>query len=366
MSTQRNRNYLRYVLNPIELLSTKKVVHVNPTVTAERDKNLETIVTLYEYDANSCVVHKVRENGRQFPFVADNKNVWINVDGLREEEVTNICTRYNVHPLLIEDILSTGQRPKMDEINGILYCVLNMIYYNSITQSIESEQVSLILGKKFVISFQEDPRRDVFTPIRDRLKMDGSKIRSYTVDFLYYSLLDSIVDNYYLVTENLADRIEITEEEIIRHTDRISLAQINILRKEMILFKRNISPVREMLSGILRSDTELIEEKNEKYFKDVYDHIAQANELTDNYRDMMMNLQDLYLSNVNLKMNEVMKVMAVVTCLLAPATVIGGIFGMNFDRIPLLHNNMGFYFSVAVMLLIPIVMIVIFKRRGWF
>ena len=139
-----------------------------------------------------------------------------------------------------------------------------------------------------------------------------------------------------------------------------------MLRKEMIILKRNVAPVRELVNGILRSESELIEEKTERYFKDVYDHIVQAADLAENYRDMMMNLHDLYLNNVNLKMNEVMKVMAIVTCLLAPATVIGGIFGMNFERIPLLHNKWGFFISVGLMLCIPLVMIRVFKRRGWF
>jgi len=139
-----------------------------------------------------------------------------------------------------------------------------------------------------------------------------------------------------------------------------------MLRKEMIVLKRSIAPVREMVNGILRSDSELIEERTEKYFKDVYDHIIQANDLAENYRDMMINMHDLYLSNVNLKMNEVMKVMAVVTCLLAPATVIGGIFGMNFDRIPLLHDKWGFFISVAIMLIIPLIMLRMFIKRGWF
>jgi magnesium transporter len=175
-----------------------------------------------------------------------------------------------------------------------------------------------------------------------------------------------IVDNYYLVMEKLGDRIESLEELIIRQPNNRSLAKINQLRKEMIVLKRSISPVRELVNGILRSESDLIEERTEKYFKDVYDHIVQANDLAENYRDMMMNLQDLYLSNVNLKLNEVMKVMAIVTCLLAPATVIGGIFGMNFDRIPLLHNQWGFFISVGLMLVIPVWMIILFRRRGWF
>ena len=161
-------------------------------------------------------------------------------------------------------------------------------------------------------------------------------------------------------------KIELLEEDIIKNSNNRSLVKINMIRKEMILLKRSIAPVRELISGILRSESDLNEEKTEKYFKDVYDHIIQANDLSENYRDMMMNMQDLYLSNVNLRMNEVMKMMAVVTCLLAPATVIGGIFGMNFDIIPLMHNTWRFFISVDLMLIIPIIMIRSFRKRGWF
>jgi magnesium transporter len=254
----------------------------------------------------------------------------------------------------------------MDEINGLLFCLMNMLYFNEKDSSVETEQVSIILGKNFVISFQEDASRDLFNPLRDKLKLSGSKVRMSGSDFLYYSLIDMVVDNFYVVMEKLGDRIEQLEEEIIRRPNNRSLAQINRLRKELIFLKRNVSPVRELVNGILRSESELIEERTEKYFKDVYDHIVQAHDLAENYRDMMMSLQDLYLNNVNLKLNEVMKVMAIVTCLLAPATVIGGIFGMNFDIIPLLHNQWGFFISVALMLIVPIWMIIIFKRRGWF
>jgi magnesium transporter len=181
----------------------------------------------------------------------------------------------------------------------------------------------MVLGKNFVISFQEDANRDVFNPLRDRLKIAGSRVRQSNADFLFYSMLDMIVDNYYVVMEKLGEKIENLEEDILRNANSRSLAKINLLRKEMIVLKRNIAPVRDLVNGILRSDSPLIEEKTEKYFKDIYDHIVQANDLAENHRDMMMNLHDLYLSNVNLKMNEVMKVMAIVTCLLAPATVIG-------------------------------------------
>jgi magnesium transporter len=223
-----------------------------------------------------------------------------------------------------------------------------------------------VLGRNFVLSFQEDATRDVFNPLREKIKISGSKLRLSDSDYLFYSLIDIIVDNYFVVMEKLGEKIEDLEEDITHNPDTHTLAKINLLRKEMIVLKRNISPVRELVNGILRSESRLIEDKTEKYFKDVYDHIVQANELAENYRDMMINLQDLYLSNVNLKMNEVMKVMAVVTCLLAPATVIGGIFGMNFNRIPWLHNPNGFFIAVGLMLIVPVWMIWIFKKRGWF
>ena len=241
-----------------------------------------------------------------------------------------------------------------------------MLYFNEKDSAVETEQISIILGKNFVISFQEDETRDVFDPLRERLKISHTKVRQQGADFLFYTLIDLIVDNYFVVMEKLGEKIETLEEDIVRSPNSRSLAKINMLRKEMIVLKRSIAPVREMVNGILRSDTELIEDRTEKYFKDVYDHIIQANDLAENYRDMMMNLHDLYLSNVNLKMNEVMKVMAVVTCLLAPATVIGGIFGMNFDKIPLLHNKWGFFISVGLMLIVPLIMLRMFIKRGWF
>lgn len=360
------KSYFDYILNPMQILRTQKVLHVNPTAPTSRIEPDKSIISIYDYNKTDCKHVTVENISDCFKYIDTDSITWINVDGLRKNDVETICNHYNVHPLIIEDILSVGQRPKMDEINGLVFCILSMLYYNEQYSIVETEQISLILGKNFVISFQEDPTRDVFNPLREKLKFSNSKVRQNGADFLYYNLIDLIVDNYYLVMEKLGDKIEVLEDDIIRNANKRTLAKINMFRKEMIVFKRNIAPVRDLVNGILRSDSELIEEKTEKYFKDVYDHIIQANDLAENYRDMMMNLQDLYLSNVNLKMNEVMKVMAVVTCLLAPATVIGGIFGMNFDRLPLLHNQWGFYFSVAAMLIIPLIMVVIFRKRGWF
>ena len=181
------------------------------------------------------------------------------------------------------------------------------------------------------------------------MKTSGGKLRQRGADYLCYMLLDMIVDHYFIIMEKLGERIEDVEEDVAAGSTR-ALSHITHLRKELIILKRNFSPVREVVNGFLRSDSELLEDRHTKYYKDVYDHIIQASELVENYRDIMMSLQDLHINNVNLKMNEVMKVMAVVTCLLAPATVIGGIFGMNFTSIPFLNNQYGFWAAVCFML----------------
>jgi magnesium transporter len=291
---------------------------------------------------------------------------WINIDGINKTEIEKLSKHFCIHNLIVEDILSIGQRPKMDDIEGRLFCVLNMLYFNEKDASIETEQISIVLGNNFVISIQEDEQKDVFNGLRERIKILSSKPRQHKADFLFYAMIDAIVDQYFLVMERLGEKIEQLEEEVIKHPNNKSLVKINTIRKEMILLKRSIGPVRELIHGILRSENELIEEKTEKYFKDIYDHIIQANDLAENYRDLLINIHDLYMSTVNLKMNEIMKIMAIVTCLLAPATVIGGIFGMNFERLPLLHDKRGFFIAGGLMIIIPVFMVVYFKRKRWF
>jgi magnesium transporter len=241
-----------------------------------------------------------------------------------------------------------------------------MLYFNADKKTVETEQISIVLGRDFVISFQEDPERDVFNPLRQKLKLNKSQIRQRSADYLCYAMLDLIVDNYFLVMEQLGEQIELLEDELVRKSSTRSLAKINQLRKEMIVLKRNIAPVRDLLNNIIRSENDLLDDRTTKYFKDVYDHIMQAYDLSENYRDIMVSLQDLYINNVNMKMNEVMKVMAIVTCLLAPATVIGGIFGMNFEAIPYAHHKWGFFLAVGLMLLVPMWMLLMFRKRGWF
>lgn len=368
MNVLKPEKYLRYLYLPnlFGTQRTKEILSVNPTVMPQREEAKDVLVYAFDYDGTLLDEQKLASVQDAFAYKDNARTSWINIDGLRKLDIEAVCNHFGIHPLLVEDILSINQRPKMDEVEGVLFCLLNMLYYNEVKQTVEQEQISIVVGKDFVISFQEDASRDVFNPLRDRLKMPSSKARQRGPDYLCYTMLDLIVDNYYLVMEKLGDRIEALEEEVIRNSNKRSLARINQLRKELIVLKRNTVPVRDLIGGILRSESDLLEDRNTKYFKDIYDHIVQAIDLSENYRDIMVSMQDLYINNVNLKMNEVMKVMAIVTCLLAPATVIGGIFGMNFETIPYLHNQYGFWIAVAIMLIIPIWMIMAFKKRGWF
>ena len=360
--------FLKY-LNPLSVFDTKRtrtIFKVNPTVVPERVEATETKVTIFDYTPESFQEVQLNQVTDSFPFKENNNVSWINVDGIRKVEVEAIAAHFGIHYLIVEDIMSVSQRPKMDEIENVLFCLLNMLYFNEQTGTVETEQISIVLGENFIVSIQEDAKRDVFNNIREKLRLSNTKLRLSGADYLCYAMLDMIVDHYFIVMEKLGDRIEMLEERIIRNSNTRSLAEINSLRKELIVLKRNVSPVRDLMNGFIRSDSDLLEENTTKYFKDILDHITQANELAESYRDMMMNLQDLYLSHVNLKSNAVMKVMAVVTCLLAPATVIGGIFGMNFDIIPFLNDQYGFYIALGLMIIIPTWMVVVFKRRGWF
>jgi magnesium transporter len=355
------------LLNPLDLIKTKKVLQVNPTVIPTRDAFKNSILNLYTYTANNYHYADNLKIEHLEKAMQPNQNNWLNVDIVRKETVVQLANIFNIHPLIAEDILSENQRPKIDEIDDQIYCVLQMLYYNDIDHSIENEQVSFVLGNNFLISFQDDETRDHFNPIREKLKLANSKCRMYSMDYLLYSLLDTIIDNYYIVMEKLGANIEQLEETISRGKgDQFAMNRINSLRKEMILYRRNIVPAKDVINNLVESDNNLILQKNKRYFKDVQDHIHQAVDLSENYRDVVTNIRDLYINQVNLKSNEVMKFLTIVTALLAPATVIGGIFGMNFDKIPYLHNTNGFWLAVSLMLIIPLLMLWWFRKKGWY
>lgn len=328
--------------------------------------DVEPCYCVFDYDADYLEEKNLKNVDECLAYLHSGHTTWLNVDGLRMADVERLCKHYNIHPLAMEDILSTGQRAKMDEIGDVMFCLLPMLYYNNGTGEIEAEQVSIVFGKDFLISFQEDPERDVFKPVRDKLRGGYMNLRQKPAEYLCYSLIDVIVDSYYNIIEKLNERIERLEDSLLLRKENGALEKISILRRQVILMQRGISPVRELVYGFLRSENDLLEEQHEKYYKDVLDHITQAIEYVENHREMLMNLQDLNMSQLNMRMNEVMKAFTMVATLLAPATVIGGIFGMNFDVIPLAHQTQGFYFAVFAMLFIPLLMLIWFKRKGWF
>ena len=349
---------------PDENISSQKTAEINSS--DENQGIQKPVYSVFDYDSASLdECHDLNAAGME-KFHHNGRITWINVDGLVTSEVEAICAHYEIHPLIVEDIMCLNERPKMEEMDQLILSILPMMFFNQETGGIEMEQVSIVLGKDFIISFQEEAQRDVFEPIRKHLRDSGSKIRQRSVDFLMYSLLDAIVDSYFGVLEQLTDRIETLEDVLVRKQTNLQLTRISSLRRDVSTLRRAIIPVRELVAHFVRSDSELLEERHEKYYRDVLDHTIQANDFIENQRDMLMNLQDLYLNQINLRMNEVMKTFTLLATLMAPATVIGGIFGMNFENIPLLKMRYGFDIAVSAMLIIPVLMILWFRRRGWF
>lgn len=345
----------------------KPMTTYNPTrEPLERADVAQPVYTVFSFDQQALEEKKFYNEKTCAAYKNTHRVTWINVDGLNKKEIEQLCNHFEIHTLVVEDILSIGQRAKMDEIGETIFCLLPMLYYNEGTGQIETEQVSIVLGKNFVLSFQEDPQRDVFDPVRERIRNAHLKVRQSAADYLCYSLVDIIVDSYFGIIEKINERIERLEDSLLLQKENAALAKISILRREVMMLRRSIAPVRDLVNGFVRSESDLLEERHEKYYKDVLDHITQANEYVENHRDMLMNLQDLSMSQINLRMNEVMKIFTMVATLLAPATVIGGIFGMNFEVIPLSHQKDGFYITVTLMLVIPAFMLIWFKRKGWF
>src|SRR5262245_27098819 len=254
--------YLRYLM-PLHLFGTRRtreILSQNPTIIPLREDSKEVRITVYDYNASSFEIYEPQNVTECFRFLNSHTITWINIDGIRKADVELLCNYFGVHPLIQEDILSINQRPKMDEIDNILFCLLNMLYYNAEKNTVEHEQISIVLGRHFVLSFQEDASRDVFNSLREKLKLANSRLRQAPADYLCYTMLDLIVDHYFIVMEKLGDQIEAAEEEVVRSTSQRTLAKINLVRKELIVLKRNMAPVRDLVNGFIRSDSDLLDD----------------------------------------------------------------------------------------------------------
>ena len=299
-----------------------------------------------------------------FPFRDSNTVTWINIDGLHDVGIIEkLGSCYNLHPLLLEDILNTEQRPKMEDFGDYLFLVLKMLDYGE-NGVIEAEQVSLVLGPNYVISFQEH-EGDVFNAVRERIRKNKGRIRKSGADYLAYALMDSIVDNYFLILENVGERIEAAEQQLAENPTMETLNAIRELKKEMIFLRKSIWPLREVINNLERGESSLIHESLTAYLRDVYDHTIQIIDTVESLRDMISGLLDVYLSSISNKMNEVMKVLTIFASIFIPLTFVAGIYGMNFKFMPELEWTWGYFTALSVMGLAAAVMLVYFKRKKW-
>jgi magnesium transporter len=296
---------------------------------------------------------------------------WINVDGLHQVEVLgDLGERVGLHPLVVEDILNTAQRPKLEDYGEYLFVVLKSLYHSAAPRGAvghgdpEIEQISLVLGPTYVLSFQER-EGDEFEPVRDRIRTDKGRVRKAGADYLAYTLIDLIVDQYFAVLERFGDQIEALEEELIAAPTPETAHAIHHLKREMALLRKSTWPLRELLGALERSESPLIDESTKLYLRDVYDHTIQVIDTVETFRDVLSGMLDIYLSSVSNRMNEVMKVLTVISTVFIPLTFIAGVYGMNFRHMPELGWPWAYPAVWLVMLVIAVLMVLYFVRKKW-
>lgn len=323
-------------------------------------------ITILDYDKQHF--HEEEVKTVEVPHLLKDKPtvIWINVDGLRAETIEKISESFDLHPLVSEAILNRDQRPKIEDFGNYIYIVLKMLSYNDKTTEIETEQVSLILGSNFVISFQEEREGDVFSSIRGRIKSEkASQMKEMGADYLAYSLIDAIVDSYFIILEKLGERIEFMEEELVTNPTPSVLQKIHELKREIISLRKSVWPLREVISGLERGESTLIEKKSVAYFRNLYDHTIQVIDTVETSRDIISGMLDIYLSSISNKMNEVMKVLTIIATIFMPLTLMAGIYGMNFKYMPELESPLAYPMVWLAMLSIGGVMLFYFRKKRW-
>lgn len=290
---------------------------------------------------------------------------WINVDGLQDTELLErIGTQFGLHPLVLEDVATAGQRPKLEDYGEYLYLILYMLQVDPGSEQVRHEQMSVVLGDGFVISFQETPG-DVFDPVRTRIRNGRGRIRTSGSDYLAYALMDTIVDHYFVVAEAFSDEIEELEDRLLDESgDDIPVA-INQLRRELMYVRRSIWPLREVISLLQRSDSELVSSDIRPFLRDIYDHTIQVVDVVETYREISSSLLDLHLSQVSNRMNEVMQVLTIIGTIFIPLTFVAGIYGMNFEYMPELAWPWAYPALLVLMLTLALSLVVYFRRREW-
>ncbi|AHB13292.1 magnesium/cobalt transporter CorA [Dehalococcoides mccartyi] len=290
--------------------------------------------------------------------------IWVKVTGLQDTDmVEELGKCFSLHPLTLEDVVNTEQRPKLEDYGTYLFAVIKALHWDSGLNKTRSEHISLVLGKNFLISFQEN-QSDIFKPIQEHLKSDNGRLRKLGADYLLYSILDMVVDGYFGLIEGFGDYLDEIEEQLLSSPSSQTLKQISEAKKEMLFIRKSIWPVRETIASIERTENPLIDKSSHIYFRDIYDHLIQLIDTGETYRDMLSNMIDIYLSSLSNRMNEVMKVLTIFASIFIPLTFIVGIYGMNFD-IPELRLSWGYPGILLLMLAVALLLVSFFKRKKW-
>jgi magnesium transporter len=333
-------------------------------------------IQIIEYDKDQCEEREIKDLSELSSNFDSNKIIWINIDGLGDvEALTLLGNRFKLHPLALEDVLNTGQRPKIEQTSDYVFIVAQMIYLDP-SRTTCNEQVSLFFGENYLITVQEEGIYDVFEPIRERIRSGRGSIRRSKADYLAYALLDSIVDHYYPVLEEIGTSIEDLEDDLLEKPSREMVRTLHDYKRSLSQLRRFVWPLRDVVNGLLHDPTDFITAPTKIYLRDCYDHTVQLMDLVESYKEITSGLMELYHSSVGLRTNEVMRVLTVITSIFIPLTFIVGVYGMNFapesssgQKLPLnmpeLYQPHGYVGLMGLMFIIAIVQLVIFRKIKW-
>lgn len=324
------------------------------------------VITVYQYDAEHSENREYSLDEALAIQTSADKITWFNIEGLHDVDLVHkLCDKFSIPALLIEDILNTSERPKVDIIGDVLFIVLRMLWKDEKSESIITEHMSIVLGKDFILTFQEGVLGDVFDPIRIRLSTGRGKLRKQKIDYLCYELMDAIVDSYFGILETLGDKIEVLEESVLVQPQEELLRELHDLRSDLLSVRRSVWPLRDIINNIQRDDDTYFQKSTNYYLRDLYDHTVQELETIETYWELLSGLQDIYLSSISNRMNEIMKVLTIITTIFIPLTFIAGLYGMNFKFMPELEYRYSYPIVILVMLIITYIMIKIFIKKKW-
>ena len=345
---------------------SKKAGQSPGTLVHVGDQKIDTArIAVMNYDQDRLEEKELNRIEESYIYTDTPPITWINIDGLHEIElIEKIGTHFNIHPLILEDIVNTGQRPKVEDFEDYIYLVFKMLKFDEKTSHISSEQVSFILGPNFLISFQE-AEGDVFNFVRERIRKGRGRIRKAGPDYLAYALIDAVVDHYFLILEKVGEKIEQLEEKVQSEPTPQILQSIHDLKREVIYLRKQVWPVREVVNTWHKTESVLVQDANKVFIGDVYDHTIQVIDTIESFRDIITGMMDLYLSTVSNRMNEVMKVLTIMATIFIPLTFVAGIYGMNFKFMPELEWKWSYPVLWILLIVIFVSMIIYFKRKKW-